>query len=91
MKMTLLVATAFACLMFTANPKPSEMDGKGTVVVATPLHFDAAETAWAANLPCQRETVLMLPVTGYVVMTLPDFGTLAGFKLRPPKKWECKG
>lgn len=89
MKMTLFVVTAFAGLMFTANPMPSETDGKGAVVVVTSLHFDAAETAWVANLPCQSEPVPMEFES--VVMTHPDFRTLAGFKKRPPAKWECKG
>lgn len=91
MKMTLFVVTAFAGLMFTANPQPSETDGRGAVVVATPLHFDAAETACFPMLPNYSETTLMIPVTEYVAMTFPDSKTLAGYRQRPPAKWECKG
>ena len=87
--MTLFVVTAFAGLMFTANPQPSETDGRGAVVVATPLHFDAAETVWVTNLLCQSASVPMEFES--IVMTHPDFRTLAGFKNRPPAKWECKG
>lgn len=91
MKMTLFVVTAFAGLMFTANPMPSETDGKDSVVVVTSLHFDAAETACVAMLPCHSETTLMLSVMDDITMTHPDSNTMAGYRHRPPAKWECKG
>ncbi len=92
MKMTLFLVTAFfASLMFTAEARPLRHDGMKTAVVAKPLHFDAAETACFPMLPNYSETTLMIPVTEYVAMTFPDSKTLAGYRQRPPAKWECKG
>lgn len=85
-----LLAAFIAGLLFTANPLPSHADGKRVVVVATPLHFDAAETVWEANLPCLFRLMPMEFEKSFV-MAHPDFRTLAGFKKRPPAKWECKG
>ena len=92
MKMNLFLVTAFlASLMFTAEARPLHGDGKKTAVVAKSLHFDAAETACFTMLPINSETTLMLFVTEYITMTPPDSNTLAGYKHRPPAKWECKG
>lgn len=91
MKMTLFFVTAFlASLMFTAEVRPLN-DGMKTAVVAKSLHFDAAETACVAMLPCHSEATLMLSVTDSIVMAHPDSKTLAGYRHRPPAKWECKG
>lgn len=92
MKMNLFLVTAFfASLMFTAEARPLYDDGRKTAVVAKSLHFDAAETACVAMLPCHSETTLMLSVMDDIVMTHSDSNTLAGYKHRPPAKWECKG
>lgn len=92
MKMNLFVlAVFFTGLLFGNNPQPSFADGKGMVVVAKSLHFDAAETVCVAMVPCHSETTLTLPVVGRVAVMHPDLETQAGVCRRPPKKWECKG
>jgi hypothetical protein len=83
-----VVATLLVGLLFT--PKPASKKDVGTAVVVESLHLDATETVWMVGmLPARTE---IMPTA--IVSRCGDMPTLkpsAGYRRKPPKKWEQKG
>lgn len=89
MKTILLAVAALTGQMFTAIPNPAPDDGKGAAVVAESLYLDAAETVLVMDL--QNPVIMPTEFEKTVATDTYNLKNLAGFKKRPPAKWESKG